>query len=95
MTDPKSIRMPIISAHLDDHLFGPGWLTTQLDRVMDELAAKPSSEWPRLTGDRAEVQTSIDADLRTRAAAQKSCEHDWQLLDGYFWYRCTKCGAVS
>lgn len=33
--------------------FGPGWLTEHLDHVVSELAARPPSQRPALTGARA------------------------------------------
>jgi hypothetical protein len=69
MTDPKSTPRPMTPAADDAELFGPGWLTTHLDALMDELAARPPEFWPRLTGSRAEAQAGIDAELRRRREA--------------------------
>lgn len=35
------------------------------------------------------------SELGTGRVQRSTCDHDWKLLDGYFWYRCTKCEAVA
>lgn len=37
--------------------FGEGWLTDQLGKVVTELASRPTTERPQLTGERAETMS--------------------------------------